>query len=106
MSARVEADQARLQAATEAQSTAVALGAALPLAPIFDADADLGSALPPDHPAWIRDAVSISQRARVLLANLRPVAIRVMTMWDHAVRSLVIGGRRLDVDASGSYRMR
>lgn len=61
--------------------------------------------LPRDHPAWMRDAVALSMRARELLAKLKPVAIRVLTFWDHTVRSLHIAGRRLSVDGSGSYRM-
>ena len=61
--------------------------------------------LPRDHPAWMRDAVALSMRARELLAKLKPVAIRVLTFWDHAVRSLSVAGRRLSVDGSGSYRL-
>jgi hypothetical protein len=63
-----------------------------------------GNALPNDHPHWMKDTVSISQRARALIAKLKPIALRVITVWDHRVRSAVIGGRTLNVDASGSYR--
>jgi hypothetical protein len=61
--------------------------------------------LPREHPKWVKDALAVSQRARALIARMRPIAARVLTFWDHHVRGIVIGGRRLSVDASGSYRM-
>lgn len=61
--------------------------------------------LPHDHPAWIRDAVALSIRARELLAKLKPVAVKILTFWDHAIRSITVGNRRLTIDASGSYRL-
>ncbi|MDP9018392.1 MAG: hypothetical protein M3N19_08740 [Candidatus Eremiobacteraeota bacterium] len=61
--------------------------------------------LPRDHPAWMRDAVAVSTRARQWIANLKPIAVRVLTFWDHTVRSIAIAGRSLSVDASGSYRV-
>lgn len=61
--------------------------------------------LPREHPKWVRDAVAVSQRARQLIARLRPVIVHVLTFWDHHTRSAVIGGRRLSIDISGSYRM-
>lgn len=80
-------------------------GASAPLAAIaFDPDADLGHHLPADHPAWMRDALSLSARARALLAKVPPVVIRVLTFWDHTVRAIVVDGRRLAVDPSGCYR--
>jgi hypothetical protein len=82
---------------------ALALPPPLPVA--LDADVDLPSNLPSDHPPWAKDTLSISQRARALLSRLRPIAIRVMTFWDHRVRSVFVGGRKLSVDASGSYRL-
>ncbi|HXO18219.1 MAG TPA: hypothetical protein VN909_08605, partial [Candidatus Dormibacteraeota bacterium] len=30
--------------------------------------------LPHDQPRWVKDAIAVSQRARELIANLRPVA--------------------------------
>ena len=63
-----------------------------------------GHHLPTDHPVWLRDRLSISQRARALVATLRPVAIKVIAFWEHRVRSIAIGNGRLSVDASGSYR--
>ncbi|HTD36190.1 MAG TPA: hypothetical protein VK669_01655 [Candidatus Limnocylindrales bacterium] len=64
------------------------------------------SSLPRDHPAWQRDVLAVSARARELLARLRPVTVRVLTFWDHVLRAIVVGGRRVEVDPSGSYRMR
>jgi hypothetical protein len=61
--------------------------------------------LPRDHPHWVRDTISISSRARALLERVRPAVIRVLSFWDHAVRSVSIGGYRLSVDPSGSYRV-
>jgi len=61
--------------------------------------------LPHDHPKWVTDGISISQRARMLVANLKPVMVRALTFWDHRVRSIAIAGRRLQIDPSGSYRI-
>ncbi|MBC5800096.1 MAG: hypothetical protein GIX03_06390 [Candidatus Eremiobacteraeota bacterium] len=76
-------------------------------APIFDDAEDRwgGHALPGDHPAWMKDTLSISQRARALLTKLRPVVLRVVTYWEHKARSIVCAGRRLSIDQSGSYRL-
>ncbi|GAC1442734.1 MAG: hypothetical protein NVS3B17_01690 [Vulcanimicrobiaceae bacterium] len=77
------------------------------LAPLALDPDDRGDApaLPHDHPAWMRDAVSLSQRARALLATMKPVVLRVIDAWEHRVRNAVIGGRTVKVDASGSYRV-
>ena len=61
--------------------------------------------LPRDHPAWMRDGIAISTRAREWLMKLKPVALRVLTFWDHAVRSITVMGRTFGVDASGCYRL-
>jgi hypothetical protein len=61
--------------------------------------------LPRDHPQWVRDTLSISSRARVLLERLRPAAVKVLAFWDHALRSISVGGMILSVDPSGSYRL-
>lgn len=61
--------------------------------------------LPREHPRWVKDAMAVSQRARQLIARLRPVVVRVLTFWDHHVRSINVGGRELSVDVSGSYRI-
>src|SRR5579884_3472462 len=59
--------------------------------------------LPREHPQWVKDALAVSQRARRLVAALKPIAVRVLTFWDHHVRSIVVGSRELRIDASGSY---
>jgi hypothetical protein len=72
-----------------------------------DLDApDLGPALPGDHPAWQRDVLSISSRARAIITALRPVVVRVLHFWDHRFGGITLGTRTLGVDASGSYRLR
>lgn len=64
------------------------------------------SPLPRDHPAWQRDMLVVSARVRAILTSLQPVAIRVRTFWDHAVRTLIVRGRRIEVGPSGCYRVR
>ena len=71
---------------------------------LAETDLDAGQ-LPNDHPRWVRDAVAISRAARDLVARLRPIVIGVLTIWDHGVRCIAVGGRRVGVDASGSYRI-
>jgi hypothetical protein len=61
--------------------------------------------LPREHPKWVKDALAVSQRARHFIARLKPVVVRVLTFWDHRVRSIGIGGRELSIDMSGSYRL-
>ena len=61
--------------------------------------------LPREHPQWVKDALAVSQRARRLISALKPIAVRVLTFWDHHLRSIVVGSRELSVDASGSYRV-
>ncbi len=102
MSARIDPD-----GGAGANLALGAAGESAPLAPLaVDADDRFeGPALPHDHPAWMRDAVALSQRARALIASLRPVVLRVVGAWEHRVRSVVIGGRSVTIDASGSYRV-
>lgn len=57
-------------------------------------------------PAWQRDVLSVSARVRAIVASLRPVIVRALSFWDHAVRSIRIGSRALEIDPSGSYRLR
>lgn len=101
MSARVDADpQAQGGVAPQAPYGAPPLSMAL------DSDDRWGGhTLPNDHPAWMKDTLSISQRARALLAQIRPAAVKVIAYWEHRVRSVIIGERRVSVDASGCYRM-
>ena len=79
---------------------------ALSAGPVGDAGFDVPASLPRDHPAWQRDVLAVSARVRAIVARMRPVAVRVLTFWDHVVRSVAIGGRRVDVDPSGCYRLR
>ncbi len=72
---------------------------------VSDVDAELHATLPRDHPAWQRDILSVSARARAVIAALRPVVVRALTFWDHVVRSVSVGSRRLEVDPSGCYRV-
>lgn len=101
MSARVDGE------APLAPASLTELGAAPALAPLaFDNDERYGGpALPNDHPAWLRDAVSLSHRARQLIARLKPVVRHVVSVWEHRVRSIVVAGRKVSIDPSGSYRL-
>lgn len=81
------------------------LGAPVGLAPRAAYDDFEIDSLPRDLPRWVKDAAAISHRARTLLAKMRPLAVRVLTFWDHAARGVRIGGRDLMIDASGSYRL-
>ena len=79
-----------------------------PVLPIV-AENDLESnatGLPRDHPAWQRDVLSISARARAMLATMKPIVVRVLSFWDHQLRELRLGGRSLGIDSSGCYRLR
>jgi hypothetical protein len=72
-----------------------------------DVDApDLAPSLPGDHPAWQRDVVSISARARALIAAIRPFIVKVFTFWDHRIGDITLGARTFGVDPSGCYRLR
>lgn len=77
----------------------------LPVLPLISEDELETPPLPREHPRWVQDAVAVSQRARALIARMRPIALRILTFWEHQVRSVLVGGRRLEVDPSGSYRM-
>ena len=79
---------------------------AVTAAHVADVDSELHATLPRDHPAWQRDILSVSARARAAVAALRPVVVRALTFWDHIVRSIDIGARRIEVDPSGCYRLR
>ena len=78
----------------------------LAAAQVPDVDPDLHARLPRDHPVWQRDILSVSARARAVVAALRPVVVRALTFWDHVVRSVSLGTRRIEVDPSGCYRVR
>ena len=68
-------------------------------------EAELETALlPQDQPRWVKDAVAVSQRARELIAKLRPATVGVLSYWDHRIRAIVVGDRRVQIDPSGCYR--
>jgi hypothetical protein len=102
MTPRIDPDQ---PAGNSPQPTGAPLAAPPALPVLLDPDVEVGNYLPSDHPAWTKDALSLSQRARALLGRIKPLVIRVLTFWDHRVRSILVGGRTLSVDASGSYRL-
>jgi hypothetical protein len=77
-----------------------------PVLPPIDADANGIPELPSDHPQWQRDVVSISSRARTLIASVVPVVVRTLSYWDHRIREIAFGARTLSVDPAGSYRLR
>jgi hypothetical protein len=77
-----------------------------PILPPIDADASGIPELPSDHPQWQRDVVSISSRARALIANVVPIVIRTLSYWDHRIREIAFGPRTLSVDPAGCYRLR
>ena len=81
------------------QSAAAAIAAIVP-------DDELETPpLPREHPKWVKDALLVSHRAKQLLDRIRPIAMHVLTFWDHAVRAITVGNRRITVDPSGSYRV-
>lgn len=86
------------------ESTSLATGPVHAVLP--DLESDPLDALPRDHPAWQRDMLAVSARMRAMLATLRPVAVRVLTFWDHARSTLRLGTHTLDVDLAGCYRLR
>ena len=98
---RVDGDDGRTHA-VQAQAAPIATEQAV--TPIGEGEAE-NSLLPRDHPKWARDAVTLSQRAREIIACLRPVVVKILTFWDHRVRSALIGGSRVSIDPSGSYRI-
>ncbi len=84
---------------------APSVGGSTPILPLIPEDELETPPLPREHPKWVKDAAAVSQRARQIIAHLRPVIIRVLTFWDHHARSIAVGGRELSVDVSGSYRL-
>ena len=75
-------------------------------APIAESEIDAMPSLPGSHPTWQRDVLAVSARVRAIVAGLRPVVVHVLTFWDHVVRSITVGNRRVEIDPSGSYRLR
>lgn len=99
---RIEGESRREQALDPA---GVALAYSEPVvAALAESDFDTAR-LPLDHPQWVKDAVTISTKARELLARLRPALVTILSFWDHRVRALAIGNTRVSIDPSGSYRI-
>jgi len=103
MSNPIELDAGTLPGGAVTLAPAIPPGAPSPIA--FDPEIEPESRLPSDHPAWARDVISLTLRARELFARLRPVVVRVYTAWEHRVRSILVGGARLSIDLSGCYRL-
>ena len=59
--------------------------ALLPVLPPIDAEAAGLPDLPADHPQWQRDVVSISSRARAVIANVVPVIVRTRIGGDISI---------------------
>jgi len=98
--------QVRLDNDSRAAAFAPAASAQPPFVyPVLPDDEFDAPPLPRDHPHWIKDALSVSHHARRLIARLRPIVSTVLAFWDHRVRSVMAGGRRVSLDASGSYRI-
>ncbi len=76
------------------------------LAPVDAEAAGVAPALPADHPAWQRDVISLSSRARAVVARAVPVVVRTLAYWDHRLREIAFGARTLSVDPAGCYRLR
>ncbi len=93
----IEADEPVALAAPHLEASGVEAVVAQAARAEYDAD------LPSGRPQWVKDGLAVSRAARQLAARLRPIVIRVFTFWDHRVRSAVVAGRRLQIDASGSY---
>lgn len=98
---RVDGEDGRTHAA---QSHAAAIPTEQLVTPAGESETE-NALLPRDHPKWARDAVTLSQRAREVIGRLRPVIVKILTFWDHRVRSACIGGNRVCIDPSGSYRI-
>jgi hypothetical protein len=98
---RVDSDDGRTH---EARPHTTAIATEPAIVPIAESETE-NSLLPRDHPKWARDAVTLSQRAREVIARLRPVVVKILTFWDHRVRSALVGGNRVSIDPCGSYRI-
>lgn len=89
---------------TGASGYAAGVPSSEPVMALGEPELDSGL-LPRDHPRWVRDAIAISKAARDLVTRLRPIVTIVMSIWDHPLRYIAVSGRRVGIDASGSYRI-
>lgn len=99
---RVETDPRRELRSPVRERETAETQAVVPAVPDVELDTAL---LPRDHPQWVKDTLSVSNRARELFARIKPVVVRILTFWDHRVRSVLVGNSRVSVDPSGSYRI-
>ncbi|MBV8638373.1 MAG: hypothetical protein JO322_09825 [Candidatus Eremiobacteraeota bacterium] len=99
---RVDSDARREPSSSIRDRQTVETQPIVPAVPDVDLDTAL---LPRDHPQWVKDTLSVSNKARELLARLKPVVIKILTFWDHRVRSVLVGNSRVSIDPSGSYRI-
>ncbi|MDQ2681717.1 MAG: hypothetical protein M3Y21_11980 [Candidatus Eremiobacteraeota bacterium] len=97
---RIERDS---RSATMSSLSALGQSSALyPLLPDIEIETP---PLPRDLPHWMRDSAAISARCRNLFTRIKPIIVRVLTFWDHQVRSIMVAGRNVCVDPSGSYKV-
>lgn len=98
---RIEAEEPRLERSTIDVGAARDTARVAALSTEADRDPNL---LPHGRQKWGIDGIAISARAREMAARLKPVVTAVLRFWDHGVRLTLASGRRISIDASGSYR--
>jgi hypothetical protein len=103
VSASIERELARAVAQDVSPAAAFPPEQIPPLA--FDLELDNAHRLPPDHPPWPRDVVSLSQRARALIVRLKPAALDAIARYRLFGGNFAVANRRVAVDASGCYRV-
>jgi hypothetical protein len=103
VSASIERELARAVAQDAPPAAALPAEQIPPLA--FDLELDNAHRLPPDHPPWPRDVVSLSQRARALLVRIKPAVFDAIARHRLFAGHFVVADRRVAVDASGCYRV-
>lgn len=92
-------------ATVPADAALVYAPALVPVLPPIDAEASGLPELPSDHPQWQRDVVSVSSRARALIAVAVPVVVHALAYWDHRLREIAFGSRTFSIDPAGCYRL-
>ena len=83
---------------------ALSPGPSEPIVAPVDSSEFEDSTLPRDHPKWVKDTLTVSARARAVISQLKPVAMRILGFWDHRIRSIAVGDLRVGIDPSGCYR--
>ncbi len=73
---------------------------------VYDfAQATVASTLPSDFPAWVRDAVILSDPLRLVMVGLRPVVLKLVRYWDQRIRTVKVDGRTISLEDHGGYRL-